>query len=191
MSKKTGKMVGIDFGMAYGMATRDLLIPELMPLRLTPQFVKMISPMETSGLIKKCMVYTLCAIRAERKTIMAAIEAFMTDQATVFNSNQSLSEDDYVSVINNFDHDAKQRIIVVNEKLMGANPIHLIASNLKGGQISRSDSTAFYFKYFQLFISNLITYFNKMSIIGARFQIQKIYERILETSNEQSSSKNE
>lgn len=132
INRKTGKIVGIDFGMAYGMATRELLIPEMIPLRLTPQFVKVISPMETSGLIKKCMVFTLRTIRAERKTIMAAMEAFMTNQSASVHPNDG---DD--NPMRTDREDTKQRIHVVNKKLMGANPIHLIANDLKCGQISR------------------------------------------------------
>lgn len=134
ISKRTGKVVGIDFGYAYGMATRDLHIPELIPLRMTPQCVKVISPMETSGLIKKCMVYTLRAIRAERKTIMAAMAAFMTDHSASFGSN-GLDVD--IEPMTTDNQSPKQRISVVNKKLMGANPIYLIANDLKCGQISK------------------------------------------------------
>lgn len=133
INKRTGKVVGIDFGMAYGMATRDLHIPELIPLRMTPQFVKVISPLETSGLIKKCMVYTLRAIRAERRTIMAAMAAFMTDQPVSIDSDERGADDNAMRD----NQTAKQRIDVVNKKLMGANPVHLIANDLKCGHISK------------------------------------------------------
>lgn len=138
ISKKTGKIVGIDFGMAFGMATRNLHIPELIPIRLTPQFVKVITPMETSGLIKNCMVYTLRAIRAERKTIMAAISGFKIDQSASIIRNEREG-----NAITTDNQNSKQNIDVVNKKLMGANPNHVIVNDLKCGQISK------YGKYFR------------------------------------------
>lgn len=119
--KNSGKIIGIDFECAFGMATRNLHIPEMVPLRLTPQFVKVISPMDTSGLIKKCMIYSLRAIRAERKTIMAAMAAYVAAGDPTASGNQTSTD----------------RTNVVNKKLMGANPVHLIASDLKCGQISK------------------------------------------------------
>lgn len=142
ISKKTGKIIGIDFGMAYGMATRDLLIPELIPLRLTPQFVKVVGPMETSGLIKKSMVYTLRAIRAARKTMMAAMAAFMTDQSITVNLNE-YDEDSETMASDSPHSNPKHRINVVNRKLMGANPALLIANDLKCGQISKYEQHAY------------------------------------------------
>lgn len=127
ISKKTGKIIGIDFGYAYGMATRGLMIPELIPMRLTPQFVNVISPMETSGLIKKCMVYTLRAVRDVRQTIMAAMEAVVIDSSADETDGQS----------NNDNQQGRQRIFVLNRKLLGANPLHLTVNDVKDGRIAR------------------------------------------------------
>lgn len=57
--KKNGYLIGIDFGVAFGNATRNLPIPELIPFRLTPHFVNVLEPMGVSGLIKKNMTHTL------------------------------------------------------------------------------------------------------------------------------------
>lgn len=83
------------------------------------------------------MVYTLRAIRAERKTIMAAISGFKIDQSTniIWNEREG-------NAITTDNQNSKQNIDVVNKKLMGANPIHVIANDLKSGQISK------YGKYF-------------------------------------------
>lgn len=144
-SKKTGKIVGIDFGHAYGSATRELNIPEMIPMRMTPQFVKVIGPMETSGLIKKSMVYTLRAIRTARKTIMATIVGFMTNQSTTVKLND---ERDTGSDRTSTDsQNPKQRIKVVNKKLLGANPIQLIANDLRCGLISKYAKSSYCFPF--------------------------------------------
>lgn len=131
ISKNTGRIVGIDFGMAFGVSTRDQSVPEMIPMRLTPKLIEVISPMDTSGLIKKCMVYTLRAIRAQRKTIMTAMTSVMIDRSRAIQRNHG----DPLTETNK--HDC---IDVINMKLMGANPLHLIASDLKGGRSPRYGS---------------------------------------------------
>ena len=55
LDTRDGSVVGIDFGMAFGMGTR-LSVPELIPFRLTPQFLAVFTPLDTEGLLKRCMV---------------------------------------------------------------------------------------------------------------------------------------
>lgn len=45
----TGRVIGIDFGMSFGVATQLLPIPELMPFRLTPHIVAINDPYATGG----------------------------------------------------------------------------------------------------------------------------------------------
>lgn len=44
-----GQLFGIDFGHAFGTATQNLPIPELMPFRLTPKILMMFSPFKETG----------------------------------------------------------------------------------------------------------------------------------------------
>jgi DNA-dependent protein kinase catalytic subunit len=52
-------LIGIDFGHAFGTATQFLPIPELMPFRLTRQFIGFLQPLDADGLLKHNMVYAL------------------------------------------------------------------------------------------------------------------------------------
>ena len=52
----SGQLVAIDFGHAFGSATQFLPFPELVPFRMTRQFVKFLSPHEIGGLLENTMV---------------------------------------------------------------------------------------------------------------------------------------
>ena len=49
ISTRTGSPVGIDFGYSFGHATMQLGIPELIPMRLTPQILGVMAPYGASG----------------------------------------------------------------------------------------------------------------------------------------------
>ena len=50
--QKTGRVVTIDFGYAFGISTSFLLIPELVQFRLTPQILAVMEPLGTHGLFR-------------------------------------------------------------------------------------------------------------------------------------------
>jgi phosphatidylinositol kinase/protein kinase (PI-3 family) len=56
---KTGRLLPIDFGHAFGSATELLPIPELVPFRLTRQLVGALEPLGISGALEHVMVYIL------------------------------------------------------------------------------------------------------------------------------------
>lgn len=60
LNVRTGRVVGIDFGLAFGAGTRDQNVPELLPFRLTPQFVTVMSPLGLTGVITKGKKNTQC-----------------------------------------------------------------------------------------------------------------------------------
>lgn len=59
MMINSGRLIGIDFGHAFGTATQILPIPELMPFRLTRQFTQFLQPLDSEGLLNHNMVHTL------------------------------------------------------------------------------------------------------------------------------------
>lgn len=73
---KTGRLIGIDFGVAFGEAV-NLIVPELVPFRLTSHFVNVIEPMGVEGMIKKNMVHTLRCLRNYSDTILICLEMFV------------------------------------------------------------------------------------------------------------------
>lgn len=140
LDQKNGQLIGIDFNMAFGAGTRDYLIPELVPCRLTRQFVNVLRPMETSGLLKKCMAHTLRTFRNERKLLLACMEVFIKDPTidwleTVHRSNNSSTTETIESSASSWR--PKQRVNTINEKLLGTNPRKLIADDLAAGEVSK------------------------------------------------------
>jgi DNA-dependent protein kinase catalytic subunit len=55
----SGRLIGIDFGHAFGSATQYISVPELMPFRLTKQLTNFLLPLDTDGLLKHNMIHTL------------------------------------------------------------------------------------------------------------------------------------
>ncbi|XP_060730052.1 DNA-dependent protein kinase catalytic subunit isoform X1 [Tachysurus vachellii] len=79
INTETGGMIGIDFGHAFGSATQFLPVPELMPFRLTRQFVSLMKPMAESGLIRSVMVHSLRAFRDEPDLLLATMDVFVKE----------------------------------------------------------------------------------------------------------------
>ena len=73
----TGRLVTIDFGYSFGVATSFLPVPELVPLRLSPQLVGVLAPLGTSGPFREVLAYTLTALREEPEVLLAALETFV------------------------------------------------------------------------------------------------------------------
>lgn len=63
LSLKDGKIVGIDFGHAFGTATQRLPVPELVPFRLTAFITNLLEPLGKQGLFRETMVKILKAFR--------------------------------------------------------------------------------------------------------------------------------
>jgi phosphatidylinositol kinase/protein kinase (PI-3 family) len=76
---KTAKAIGIDFGMAFGHATLNLTVPELMPIRLTRQILKLMAPLEEQGLFESCMQHTIRALRENNDLLMCILNVFIKE----------------------------------------------------------------------------------------------------------------
>lgn len=76
--------MGIDFGHAFGTATQFLMIPELMPFRLTPQLLGVMAPDlapdgRACGYLKHTMVHVLAALQHSRALLLDALDVFVQD----------------------------------------------------------------------------------------------------------------
>ncbi|KAJ3415636.1 hypothetical protein HDV05_004512 [Chytridiales sp. JEL 0842] len=78
---KSGRIVGIDFGHAFGSATEVLPIPEMVPFRLTKQIEKFLDPLGVSVLMKYPMthVLTVAAIQNNKNVVMNALDIFVKE----------------------------------------------------------------------------------------------------------------
>jgi hypothetical protein len=59
----SGSIVLIDFGMTFGLATSILPVPELIPFRLTRQFLDVLQPLDSLGLLRHHMIRAMAALR--------------------------------------------------------------------------------------------------------------------------------
>ena len=76
---KTGQAVCIDFGQAFGHSTIQLSIPELMPIRLTRQLVKLNAPLEQNGVLEATMIHTLNALRENNDLLLCILDVFIKE----------------------------------------------------------------------------------------------------------------
>lgn len=56
-----------------------LAVPELMPFRLTQQFVNLMQPLRESGLIQSVMVHSLRAYRADPDLLLNTMDVFVKE----------------------------------------------------------------------------------------------------------------
>lgn len=129
-----GEMIGIDFNMAFGMGARVLNIPDVVPFRLTAQFVNALKPLETSGLLVKCMVHVLRTFNFDNESLMAALEVFVHDPTVDFakptnDRNESSSSQSIMSTASAWEPETHLKTI--KDKLSGIDPTIPIVNDIK------------------------------------------------------------
>ncbi|XP_060920840.1 DNA-dependent protein kinase catalytic subunit isoform X2 [Labrus mixtus] len=138
INMETGGMVGIDFGHAFGSATQFLPVPELMPFRLTQQFVNLMQPLKESGLIQSVMVHALRAYRAEPDLLLNTMDVFVKEPSLDWKNFElkqlkkggTWMEDVNTKEINWY---PLQKVNFARRKLEGANPAAITSEELKLG----------------------------------------------------------
>ncbi|XP_019852740.1 PREDICTED: DNA-dependent protein kinase catalytic subunit [Amphimedon queenslandica] len=130
---ETGQLVGIDFGHAFHSATQFLPLPELMPFRLTPQFVNLLLPHKVSGQLRSCMIHTLRALRHSPTLLLNTMDVFIKEPSLEWESNakkQALAQK-----INTDDNTwyPKEKVNICRKKLLGFNSSHLMLIDLEHG----------------------------------------------------------
>ncbi|XP_053697973.1 DNA-dependent protein kinase catalytic subunit-like [Sabethes cyaneus] len=135
IDRSNGRLAGVDFGIAFGAGTRDQAVPEMVPFRLTPQFVNVMEPMRTSGLMHKCLVYSLACLRNSKKLLRSVLEVFVREPTLDWleAARRRFNQDDAKNVLS---WDPQTRINIAIRKLNGANPKVLIAEELRFGQVA-------------------------------------------------------
>ena len=56
-----------------------LPVPELMPFRLTRQFVNLMLPLKESGTLKNVMIHTLRALRNNHELLLNTMDVFIKE----------------------------------------------------------------------------------------------------------------
>uniref|UniRef100_A0A8C8B914 DNA-dependent protein kinase catalytic subunit n=1 Tax=Otus sunia TaxID=257818 RepID=A0A8C8B914_9STRI len=138
INKEKGGMVGIDFGYAFGSATQFLPVPELMPFRLTRQFVNLMMPVREWGLIYSVMVHTLRAYRVDPDLLISTMDVFVKEPSLDwknFEQRQLKKGGTWIKEINTSEVNwyPLQKVNYVKRKLTGANPATITCDELRLG----------------------------------------------------------
>ncbi|XP_061568965.1 DNA-dependent protein kinase catalytic subunit [Cololabis saira] len=138
INMETGGMIGIDFGHAFGSATQFLPVPELMPFRLTQQFVNLMQPLKESGLIQSIMVHSLRAYRAEPDLLLNTMDVFVKEPSLDwknFEMKQLKKGGTWTDCTNTKEINwyPRQKVNFAKRKLEGANPATITSEELKLG----------------------------------------------------------
>ncbi|XP_047423865.1 DNA-dependent protein kinase catalytic subunit isoform X2 [Mugil cephalus] len=138
INMETGGMIGIDFGHAFGSATQFLPVPELMPFRLTQQFVNLMQPLKDSGLIQSIMVHSLRAYRAEPDLLLNTMDVFVKEPSLDwknFELKQLKKGGTWTESVNTKEINwyPLQKVNFARRKLEGANPAAITSEELKLG----------------------------------------------------------
>ncbi|KAM9024210.1 DNA-dependent protein kinase catalytic subunit [Ara ararauna] len=138
INKETGGMVGIDFGYAFGSATQFLPVPELMPFRLTRQFVNLMMPVKEWGLIYSVMVHALRAYREDPGLLISTMDVFVKEPSLDWKNSeqrQLKKGGTWIKEVNTSEVNwyPLQRVSYVKRKLTGANPATITCDELRLG----------------------------------------------------------
>uniref|UniRef100_A0A182QNF4 non-specific serine/threonine protein kinase n=1 Tax=Anopheles farauti TaxID=69004 RepID=A0A182QNF4_9DIPT len=138
LEQSTGTLVGVDFGIAFGAGTRDLSVPELVPFRLTPQFVGVMEPMRLAGMLQKYHLYTLQCLRDARRLLRACLEVFVREPTVDWlKAARQRTEERPSSHRADRAWNPRERVDMVLRKLNGANPKQLLANELRFGAVAQ------------------------------------------------------
>ncbi|XJO77166.1 hypothetical protein BDV3_001782 [Batrachochytrium dendrobatidis] len=76
---KSGHVIGIDFGYAFGSATEVLPVPELVPFRLTRQIKEFMGPLGIHVLLEPPMVDVMTVLQEKKDMIMTSLDIFVKE----------------------------------------------------------------------------------------------------------------
>ncbi|XP_068160133.1 DNA-dependent protein kinase catalytic subunit [Antennarius striatus] len=138
INMETGGMIGIDFGHAFGSATQFLPVPELMPFRLTQQFVNLMEPLKESGLVQSVMVHSLRAYSTESDLLLNTMDVFVKEPSLDwknFELKQLKKGGSWTKEVNTKEISwyPLQKVNFARRKLEGANPAAITSDELKLG----------------------------------------------------------
>uniref|UniRef100_G3RTS5 DNA-dependent protein kinase catalytic subunit n=1 Tax=Gorilla gorilla gorilla TaxID=9595 RepID=G3RTS5_GORGO len=135
VAMETGGVIGIDFGHAFGSATQFLPVPELMPFRLTRQFINLMLPMKETGLMYSIMVHALRAFRSDPGLLTNTMDVFVKEPSfdwKNFEQKMLKKGGSWIQEINVAEKNwyPRQKICYAKRKLAGANPAVITCDEL-------------------------------------------------------------
>lgn len=141
LNSANGRVVGIDFGHAFGTATQFLYIPELMPFRLTRQLIDVLSPHGYDGILKHDMIETLQALRDNKELLLDVLAIFVKEPLIAWDSYLQKIKGSVLAELNVPDIDikkwyVKEKLALVEKKLNMGNPAYITGRELKHSTVS-------------------------------------------------------
>ncbi|KAG1019202.1 hypothetical protein G6F26_010314 [Rhizopus arrhizus] len=144
---KSGRLIPIDFGHAFGSATEMLPIPELVPFRLTPQLIGALEPLGVSGILEVAMINILEAIRDDKELLLNIMDIFVKEplldwkkaavkQAKDQNTERNAGSSEVNTSSSSTDEIKwypQQKLDIARKKLEGVNPADIVVEILKNG----------------------------------------------------------
>ena len=144
---RSGRIIGIDFGHAFGSATEVLPVPELVPFRLTRQIELLLSPLGSAVLLQGAMVKIMTAFRENQHRLLTFLNIFVTEplcewkrfeQSSKIKILDSQNEPEYMDGgINPGDWYPQEKISIIKQKLEGINPCYLTAKEMELGHAEK------------------------------------------------------
>ena len=134
VDQTTGRMVTIDFGYSFGVATSFLPIPELVSLRLTPQIVGVMEPIGTAGLFRESLVQVIISLRTNPEVLVAALEIFVHEPTVDWlETAMKAAKMQKIGLEDSLENFPRQRVDMALSKLRGGNPAAIMVEELKCG----------------------------------------------------------
>ncbi|XP_013375655.1 PREDICTED: DNA-dependent protein kinase catalytic subunit isoform X2 [Chinchilla lanigera] len=148
VAMETGGVIGIDFGHAFGSATQFLPVPELMPFRLTRQFLSLMLPMKETGLVCSVMVHALRAFRSDADLLTNTMDVFVREPSfdwKNFEQKMLKKGGSWIQKVNVTEKNwyPRQKIHYTKRKLAGANPAVITCDELFLGHEKSPAFTSF------------------------------------------------
>eukprot|EP00624_Nannochloropsis_granulata_P005188 evm.model.NODE_36730_length_23693_cov_36.852951.1 len=145
LDTRTGSLVGIDFGVAFGLGASALPVPELIPFRLTRQMLNVLQPLDSEGLLKTAMHQVLRALRDSKILLLSILELYLLDPVVDWHGAAAAkgekedvsplfgahSIDSYSSSSTASLWEPSRKILLAGAKLNGANPVDVLCSDLE------------------------------------------------------------
>ncbi|TPX36936.1 hypothetical protein SmJEL517_g00919 [Synchytrium microbalum] len=137
---KSGRLVAIDFGHAFGSATEFLPVPELIPFRHTTVFEEVLSPLGSQGLLHTPMTRVMTAMRDSKEILLNAMDIFVKEpllewqeRARVGSVKQKKGEE-YGEDKDPAVWFPKKKLDIARQKLEGVNPAVVMSQELPASQ---------------------------------------------------------
>lgn len=115
IDEQTGQLIHIDFGILFERG-RLLQVPEMVPFRLTREFVDCLGMEGVDGLLRQQMEYCLRLIAQNKELFLTVLEVFLHDPLNSWKVQCTRSENEIIDKVNT---NAEQVLFKIENKIVG------------------------------------------------------------------------